>query len=103
MNYSPDQLFGLTSLTESSEGITTTPPLAAHLSAALNAVYPERPADLLRALRDELLAASDWTQLSDAPITVGALTQWKTYRQALRDLPGNYSGAGAANWPTPPS
>jgi len=38
----------------------------------------------VRAQRDRLLAASDWTQLADAPVDQAA---WATYRQALRDLP----------------
>ena len=37
-----------------------------------------------RAERDRLLAASDWTQVEDAPVDKAA---WATYRQALRDLP----------------
>ena len=38
----------------------------------------------MRARRNELLAASDWTMLADAPAEKGA---WEKYRQALRDLP----------------
>ena len=38
----------------------------------------------VRAQRDRLLSASDWTQVLDAPVDKAA---WATYRQALRDLP----------------
>ena len=38
----------------------------------------------VRAQRDRLLAASDWTQVLDAPVD---RTAWATYRQQLRDLP----------------
>ena len=38
----------------------------------------------LRQTRDRLLAASDWSQLPDAPCDRAA---WAGYRQALRDLP----------------
>lgn len=38
----------------------------------------------VRAERDRLLSASDWTQVADAPVDQAA---WATYRQALRDLP----------------
>ena len=38
----------------------------------------------IRAQRDRLLSASDWTQVLDAPVDREA---WATYRQALRDLP----------------
>lgn len=37
-----------------------------------------------RAERDRALAASDWTQVLDAPVD---RTAWASYRQALRDLP----------------
>jgi hypothetical protein len=37
----------------------------------------------IRAQRDELLLASDWTQLADAPVDDLA---WAVYRQALRDI-----------------
>jgi len=37
----------------------------------------------VRKQRDDLLAACDWTQLSDAPVDREV---WATYRQALRDI-----------------
>jgi len=40
-------------------------------------------AEQMRQLRDGLLAKSDWTQVSDAPVDKAA---WATYRQALRDV-----------------
>lgn len=40
-------------------------------------------ASKVRKQRDDLLAACDWTQLSDAPVDKEA---WATYRQALRDI-----------------
>lgn len=55
---------------------------------------------MLRAQRDGLLAASDWTVLSDTPTSTAA---WKTYRQALRDLPANTTDPFQPVWPTPPS
>lgn len=54
----------------------------------------------LRAERNALLSASDWTVLSDSPTSTAA---WKTYRQALRDLPANTTDPTAPDWPTPPS
>jgi hypothetical protein len=44
----------------------------------------------VRAARDRALAASDWTQVADAPVDKA---EWATYRQALRDLPN------AEGWP----
>lgn len=37
----------------------------------------------IRAQRNAMLSASDWTQLSDAPVDKAA---WAVYRQALRDI-----------------
>jgi hypothetical protein len=37
----------------------------------------------IRAERNRLLVASDWTQLPDAPVDAAA---WATHRQALRDI-----------------
>lgn len=54
----------------------------------------------LRTKRDGLLTASDWTVLSDSPTSTAA---WKTYRQALRDLPANTTDPTDVDWPTPPS
>ncbi len=39
-----------------------------------------------RRRRDQLLAASDWTQLPDSPLSQDDRTEWAIYRQALRDL-----------------
>lgn len=44
-------------------------------------------ADEIRARRDKLLAATDWTQTLDAPIDTATRDAMRTYRQALRDVP----------------
>lgn len=54
----------------------------------------------LRAERNVLLAASDWTVLSDSPTSTAA---WKAYRQQLRDLPANTTDPLNPVWPTPPA
>ena len=54
----------------------------------------------LRANRNDLLVASDWTVLADSPTSTAA---WKTYRQALRDLPANTTDPYNPVWPTPPA
>jgi hypothetical protein len=55
--------------------------------------------EFLRLHRDKLLAQSDWTQLTDAPVDKAA---WATYRQALRDLPAQGGQAEAAIFPVAP-
>ena len=49
----------------------------------------DRLAAAHRETRNELLAASDWTQFNDSPLTTAKKTKWKTYRQSLRDLPAS--------------
>jgi len=51
-----------------------------------------------REYRNQLLTASDWTQLPDAPVNREA---WAAYRQALRDLTDhvNFPNLDADDWP----
>ena len=49
--------------------------------------------------RDALLAASDWTQVADAPVDKAA---WAAYRQALRDFPADWVPGPTADFPDPP-
>jgi hypothetical protein len=56
----------------------------------------------LRARRARLLAACDWTQLPDAPITAAKKTQWTAYRQQLRDLTQQPDPLAIA-WPQEPA
>jgi len=56
-------------------------------------------ADDARALRDDLLVQSDWTQVSDAPVDQSA---WATYRQALRDVPDQDGFPSEIAWPVQP-
>lgn len=58
--------------------------------------------DSLRVSRNRLLAASDWTQMSDCPLTDQAQAAWKAYRQALRDLPAKAADPSKVIWPAPP-
>jgi hypothetical protein len=56
-----------------------------------------------RARRDALLAGSDWTQLSDAPLSAEAKAAWASYRVALRGLPGQPGFPSSVIWPEPPA
>lgn len=56
----------------------------------------------LRAERNARLAACDWTQLQDSGITGQLLTDWQTYRTALRNLPENTSDPQSPTWPEEP-
>ena len=59
--------------------------------------------EALRFMRNMLLRDSDWTQLNDSPLSDSKKTEWKTYRQSLRDLPATEEDPENPTWPTKPS
>lgn len=68
------------------------------------------PADLtegawnqIRATRNQLLTACDWTILPDSPLTTEQKAAWLTYRQDLRDIPQDYATIESIVWPTEPA
>ena len=70
----------------------------------LNAAEPMR---LLRQERNQRLSETDWMSFSDSPTMTD---EWKTYRQALRDLPSTAKPKLDENgqltnvtWPTKPT
>ena len=67
----------------------------------LEAVKLELDKGYVRGKRNSLLAESDWTQNRD--VVLSNDTEWKTYRQALRDLPANTTDWTNPPWPTKPS
>tara|TARA_R100000479_G_C6253674_1_gene153312 strand:+ start:327 stop:584 length:258 start_codon:yes stop_codon:yes gene_type:complete len=57
----------------------------------------------MREWRNILLSQSDWTQMSDSPLTDAKKTEWATYREQLRDFPASWTPADTADFPDPPS
>ena len=75
----------------------------------LNNIEPVR---LLREKRDELLVETDWVVTKATETGVAVSDAWKTYRQALRDLPASSTPTldsfknldlTSVTWPTKPS
>lgn len=64
--------------------------------------YVEPSMNKLRYKRTMLLAASDWTQMPDAPLTEVQKVAWRVYRQELRDFPATCD-INTPQWPTAPS
>lgn len=64
------------------------------------AVETKRAWNALRAERNARLAATDYTQLPDAPAELQ--TDWQAYRQQLRDLPENTVDPANPVWPDTP-
>lgn len=52
--------------------------------------------------RNGLLSISDWTQLSDVTMSTEKVQEWKTYRQALRDITNQEGFPREIIWPVKP-
>lgn len=62
--------------------------------------YDEADAiEILRRVRNNKLAETDWMANSDVSLS----DEWKTYRQQLRDITKSYSSLDKVVWPTKPS
>ena len=87
---------------------SSTKPTESAIDAEVTTLTSKEPMRLLRVERDEKLHACDWRASSDVTLT----DAWKTYRQALRDLPASANptldsdgrlNASSVTWPTEPS
>lgn len=56
----------------------------------------------IRAQRNALLAACDYTQLADSPLSAEQKQAYAEYRQALRDITQHVGPDGAVEWPEKP-
>ena len=59
--------------------------------------------DKIRLVRDNLIKETDFTQVSDCPLTDEKKAEFTAYRQALRDLPQTYDNPDDIVWPTKPT
>ena len=55
----------------------------------------------IRSRRNTELNESDWTQISDSPLTAEKKEEWQIYRQSLRDITTQLNPS-SIEWPTPP-
>ena len=56
----------------------------------------------IRGQRDTLLSQSDYVILPDTPYSEDTKTAYRTYRQALRDLPEQAGFPNSTTWPDKP-
>jgi hypothetical protein len=56
----------------------------------------------IRTRRNQLLAATDYTQVPDTPLADGQRAEVATYRQALRDIPESGPDPFTIAWPEKP-
>ena len=85
-----------------------TKPTETEINSKISSLDSAEPMRLLRIERDTRIAKTDWRASSDLTLA----DAWKTYRQALRDLPAsatpklnsNYElDLTSVTWPTEPS
>ena len=85
-----------------------TKPRETEVTNKITALDAAEPMRLLRFERDRRIALTDWRASSDLTLS----DAWKTYRQALRDLPASASpklgsdyelDLTSVTWPTEPS
>jgi hypothetical protein len=81
------------------DGVWTQNYIVSDLSADESAAKVGAQWNVIRAERNKLLVASDWTQLPDVAVDAAA---WAIYRQALRDVT-NQANPFAIVWPESPS
>ena len=72
---------------------------AAENETAYRAIKDAEQAKDVRSLRTRMLKDSDWTQIADS---TADKTAWATYRQALRNVPGQTGFPWTITWPTQP-
>ena len=88
--------------------ISQTKPTETEVNSKIYELDNAEPMRLLRIERDTRIAKTDWRASSDLTLA----DAWKTYRQALRDLPASATpkldstynlDLTSINWPTEPS
>ena len=91
---------------------STTKPTESELNTKVAELDAAEPMRLLREERNQLLSETDWVAARSIETGVAISNDWKTYRQALRDLPSSSSPKLDSNydldltsvtWPTKPS
>ena len=80
-----------------------TAPTEDEINAELTRLTNEEPMRLLRLERNKRLTACDWIITMHKELGTNIPAAWKTYRQALRDLPANTTDPRSPSWPTQPS
>ena len=89
-----------------------TKPTESEINNEIKRLNDAEPMRLLRVERDKKLASCDWIVTKNKELGTNIPAAWKTYRQALRDLPASASpklnseyelDLTSVTWPTEPS
>ncbi len=84
----------------------TTVAMVGGIVKLVNTLVPITPADMeyeIRSTRNRLIAASDWTQLPDAPLSAAQVSAWLLYRQQLLDVTKEAGFPANVIWPIAPA
>lgn len=71
--------------------------------AKLQELIDAQPWKELREERNRRLSQCDWVAIRSTTSDTPVPEEWKTYMQALRDLPANTTDPENPVWPTPPN
>jgi hypothetical protein len=77
-----------------------TEPTSSAIETKRNEIYAAEKLDEVREERNRKLAETDWTQNRD--VTLSNDADWKTYRQALRDITDDATSLDDVTWPEKP-
>ena len=77
-----------------------TKPTDAEIKKKYDELVAAEPLNEVRKERNLRLQESDWTQNRD--VTLSNDADWKTYRQALRDITKDYKSLDDVKWPEKP-
>ena len=80
--------------------VDVTPEEEAEMAAEVEAY--DLNLDMVRQQRNGMLSGTDWTQIGDATLGDHTAEEWRTYRQALKDIPQNYTRVSTVVWPEDP-
>ena len=78
-------------------------PSEEQINTKISELQAAEPLRLLRLKRNQMLAESDWRVVKATETGVAMSNEWKTYRQALRDITQHYQSLDDVIWPTEPS
>jgi len=77
-----------------------TEPTTEEIQTKYDELVAAQPLNELRMVRSMKLAETDWTQNRD--VTLSNDADWKTYRQALRDITDSATSLDDVTWPEKP-
>lgn len=93
-------------IVEGEDGVLLLEPMTLQEQAEAGQITKETAETLqalaVRADRAALLSSTDWTQVSDSPLSDDERAIWAAYRQALRDVPEQRGFPWMVEWPKRP-